>query len=65
MCVCVIISKEHPNSLDFDAPLLTPVNITTNNDPEEAAYASAEKASLNENMDDFQLVPKDTDVNLN
>ena len=34
------------------------------NDPEEAAQARAEKTSLNENMDDFQLFPKDTDGNL-
>ena len=32
--VCVNISKEHPKSLDFDVPALTPVNTPTNNEPE-------------------------------
>ena len=64
LCVCVFISKEHPKSLDFGAPVLTPVNMPTNNDPEEAAQARAEKSSLNEKLDYFQLVPKDTAGNL-
>ena len=65
LCVCVIISKEHPESLDFDAPALTPLYTPTNNDPEEYAQERAEKSSLNKKLDDFQLVPNNNAVNLN
>ena len=66
ICVCVIVSREHPQSLDFEKLAYTAASASAEPDgatPQAVADIYAKKKSVNDKLTHFMLIPKDDSGN--
>jgi len=58
VCVCVIVSREHPESIDFEFVSVASA-ASDGVTPQAVVDIYAEKKSVNDNLKQFMLMPKD------
>ena len=57
ICVCVIVTQEHPETVEFNIPELgLACSVTTL--PQAVVASNANKSSVNNNLKMFMLIPK-------
>jgi len=64
--VCVIVSREHPQSLDFEMLAHTAASASAESDgatPQSVVDIYAKKKSVNDKLTHFMLIPKDNSGN--
>jgi hypothetical protein len=64
--VCVIVSREHPQSLDFEMSAHKAASASAESDgatPQAVVSIYAKKKSMNDKLTHFMLIPKDNSGN--